>query len=83
MMAIGLLVGVTVSAQRGGGFGQFFGGGGYDAHARSHYPWEIARDSGLLLLSAYLIWQGRTRAALDNLLFPRSVTVPELDHSGV
>jgi uncharacterized membrane protein YphA (DoxX/SURF4 family) len=58
-----------------------FGGGGYDADARSHYPWEIARDGGLLLLSACLVWQGRTRAALDNLLFPRSATVPELDHS--
>jgi uncharacterized membrane protein YphA (DoxX/SURF4 family) len=48
-----------------------FGGGGYDADAASQYPWEIARDVGLLLLSAYLVWQGRTRIALDNLLFPR------------
>jgi hypothetical protein len=47
-----------------------FGGGGYDADAASKYPWEIARDVGLLLLSAYLVWQGRTRLALDNLLFP-------------
>ena len=48
-----------------------FGGGGYDPDAMSKYPWEIARDAGLLALSAYVVWQGRTRLALDNLLFPR------------
>jgi uncharacterized membrane protein YphA (DoxX/SURF4 family) len=48
-----------------------FGGGGYDPDAMSKYPWEIARDVGLLLLSAFVAWQGRTRLALDNLLFPR------------
>ena len=48
-----------------------FGGGGYDADAASTYPWEIARDVGLLALSAYLVWQGRTRLALDNVLFPQ------------
>ena len=47
-----------------------FGGGGYDPDATSEYPQEIARDVGLLALSAYLVWQGRTRLALDNLLFP-------------
>jgi uncharacterized membrane protein YphA (DoxX/SURF4 family) len=68
-----------------------FGGGGYDANAASHYPWEIARDVGLLALSLYLVWQGRTRLALDNLLFPeRTDPALELDpddddvqHSGV
>jgi uncharacterized membrane protein YphA (DoxX/SURF4 family) len=47
-----------------------FGGGGPDPHAASKYPWEIARDVGLLLLSAYLVRQRRTRLALDSLLFP-------------
>jgi uncharacterized membrane protein YphA (DoxX/SURF4 family) len=55
-----------------------FGGGGYDPDAASTYPWEIARDAGLLALSAYLLWQGRTRIALDNLLFPKR-TDPALD----
>jgi uncharacterized membrane protein YphA (DoxX/SURF4 family) len=64
-----------------------FGGGGYDPDAASKYPWEIARDVGLLVLSAYLVWQGRTRLALDNLLFPE-ITDPALvpsddQHSGV
>ena len=50
-----------------------FGGGGYDADAASKYPWEIARDVGLLALSVYLVWEGRTRLALDNVIFrPRT-----------
>nr|WP_246299412.1 MauE/DoxX family redox-associated membrane protein [Nocardioides panaciterrulae] len=46
-----------------------FGGGGFDPNAASKYPWEIARDVGLLLLSGYLVWVGRTRLAVDRLLF--------------
>jgi len=67
-----------------------FGGGGYDPNAADKYPWEIARDVGLLLMSAYLVWQGRTRLALDNLLFPNHDDDADLDlvqlddqHSGV
>jgi uncharacterized membrane protein YphA (DoxX/SURF4 family) len=48
-----------------------FGGGGAQKGASGDYPWEIARDVGLLALSGFLVWQGRTRLALDNLLFPR------------
>ena len=46
-----------------------FGGGGYDPDATSKYPWEIARDVGLLLLSVFLVWLSRSRLALDALLF--------------
>ena len=46
-----------------------FGGGGYDPDATSKYPWEIARDAGLLALSAFLVWLPRSRWALDSLLF--------------
>jgi len=69
-----------------------FGGGGYDPDAASAYPWEIARDLGLLALSAYLVWQRRTRLALDSVLFPqRSYAEADQDleldltddHSGV
>jgi len=57
-----------------------FGGGGYDPDAMSQYPWEIARDAALLLMSAYLVVQRRTRWALDNVLFPsRSDEEPSLD----
>jgi uncharacterized membrane protein YphA (DoxX/SURF4 family) len=49
-----------------------FGDGGYDPNAASHYPWEIARDVGLMLASLYLVWRPRTPYALDNVLLPAS-----------
>ena len=56
-----------------------FGGGGYDANATGDYPWEIARDVGLLLASAFLVVRPRTRRSLDALLFrtPQPVSVTE------
>ena len=48
-----------------------FGGGGANPDASSDYPWEIARDAGLLLLSGYLVWQRKSRLALDSVLFRR------------
>ena len=48
-----------------------FGGGGADPDAISRYPWEIARDSGLLALSLLLVWRPRAPLAVDNLLFPQ------------
>jgi uncharacterized membrane protein YphA (DoxX/SURF4 family) len=47
-----------------------FGGGGFDADATSKYPWEIARDLGLLALSALLVWRPRTPWSADSLMFP-------------
>ena len=47
-----------------------FGGGGYDPNASSKYPWEIARDTALLLLSAYVVLVPRTRVSVDRVLFP-------------
>jgi uncharacterized membrane protein YphA (DoxX/SURF4 family) len=51
-----------------------FGGGGYDENATSAYPWEIARDVGLLLLSADLVWRPRTAISTDAWIFPDSPT---------
>ena len=47
-----------------------FGDGGPDPDAFGKYPWEIARDTGLLLLSLLVVWLRRTPLALDSLLFP-------------
>lgn len=47
-----------------------FGDGGYDPDAFDKYPWEIARDTGLLALSLLLVWLRGTAVAVDNLLFP-------------
>jgi uncharacterized membrane protein YphA (DoxX/SURF4 family) len=55
-----------------------FGGGGADPDASSDYPWEIARDAGLLVLSGFLVWQRSTRLSLDSVLFRRR-TPEELD----
>ena len=49
-----------------------FGDGGYDPNASSAYPWELARDVGLLALSAYVVWLRRTPLALDHLILPRA-----------
>jgi uncharacterized membrane protein YphA (DoxX/SURF4 family) len=46
-----------------------FGGGGFDPDASSKYPWEIARDVGLLALSVSLVWLRSSRFALDSVLF--------------
>jgi uncharacterized membrane protein YphA (DoxX/SURF4 family) len=47
-------------------------GGGTDpaANATAKYPWDIARDVGLLLLSGWLVWRPRTPYAVDNRLLP-------------
>ena len=51
-----------------------FGGGGYDANATEKYPWEIARDLGLLFASLWLVWRPRSRWALDNRLLYDGMT---------
>jgi uncharacterized membrane protein YphA (DoxX/SURF4 family) len=49
--------------------GCFGGGGGPAENATAAYPWEIARDTALMLASLYLVWRPGTPAALDNLVF--------------
>jgi uncharacterized membrane protein YphA (DoxX/SURF4 family) len=46
-----------------------FGGGGFDAGADADYPWEIARDVGLLALSAWLVVRPASRWSLDRAVF--------------
>ena len=56
-----------------------FGDGGPDPDAFSKYPWEIARDTGLLALSLFLLWRPRTPLAVDGVLFPeRTNQEPDL-----
>ena len=45
-----------------------FGGGGYDPNASARYPWEIARDIGLMACSLFVVWQGGGRWAADRWL---------------
>lgn len=53
-----------------------FGGGGFDPNAADKYPWEIARDVALGLLSTFIVFFGNRRWSLDRLLFRRT---PHLD----
>ena len=54
-----------------------FGGGGFDPDASSKYPWEIARDAGLLLVSVLLVIARDTGPGLDRLLFRRKPIASE------
>ncbi len=56
-----------------------FGTGGPDPNAVGKYPWEVARDVGLLALSLYLVWRPRAPYALDGILFP-DTTLKQVDH---
>ena len=47
-----------------------FGSGGPNPDASKQYPWEIARDVGLLALSLFVVWRPRTALAVDSVLFP-------------
>jgi uncharacterized membrane protein YphA (DoxX/SURF4 family) len=45
-----------------------FGGGGFAADATSKYPWEIARDVGLLAAAGWLVALPRTMVSADSWL---------------
>ncbi|GAA1965032.1 DoxX family membrane protein [Nocardioides panacihumi] len=52
-----------------------FGGGGFDPNAASKYPWEIARDAALLLMSVFVVFVRDTGPGLDRLLFRRTAPI--------
>ena len=70
-LLVAFVIGISSAWQRGLSIecGCFGGGSGPAAGARAAYPWEIARDIGLLLMSAWLVWHPRTRWAADNTVF--------------
>lgn len=74
LLQVAFIVGISSVWARGiaincGCFGD--GGATSWADARATYPWEIARDVGLCLLSLLLVWRPRTPLAIDNWLFPK------------
>jgi uncharacterized membrane protein YphA (DoxX/SURF4 family) len=72
VLLLAFIIGISSAWARGLSIdcGCFGGGGGPAANAQAKYPWELARDFGLLLLSGWLTYRPRTRWALDNQLFP-------------
>ncbi len=72
VMLVAFVIGISSAWARGLSIecGCFGGGGGPAEGASAKYPWELARDVGLLALSAYLVWRPRSPYALDARLFP-------------
>lgn len=56
-----------------------FGGGGQIAleEAQAKYPWDLARDVGLMILAGWLVFKPRTPFSLDERLFG-TVALPAL-----
>ncbi|HET7689587.1 MAG TPA: MauE/DoxX family redox-associated membrane protein [Nocardioidaceae bacterium] len=72
VMLVAFIVGISAAWARGLSIecGCFGGGGGPSVGASDKYPWELARDAGLLLASGLLVVRPRTPFALDDRLFP-------------
>jgi uncharacterized membrane protein YphA (DoxX/SURF4 family) len=71
LLLVAFIVGIASAWARGLSIecGCFGGGAGPAENAQEKYPWEIARDVGLLLLSAWLVRRPRTPWSLDATLF--------------
>ena len=69
-LLIVFIVGIASAWARGLSIecGCFGGGAGPTENATAAYPWDIARDVGLLLVSLWLVWRPRTPWAMDNRL---------------
>lgn len=78
LLLVAFVVGVGSAWARGLSIecGCFGGGAGPSANAQAKYPWEIARDLGLLALSAWLVVRPRTPWAVDNRLLPPEPVPP-------
>jgi len=76
LLLLGFVVGISAAWARGMSIecGCFGGGGGRAAGASDKYPWELARDVVLLLLSAYLVVRPRTPYSVDARLLPEAST---------
>ena len=72
VLLVMFVIGVASAWARGMSIecGCFGGGGGPAEGARDKYPWELARDAGLLALSGWLVMRPRTPWALDSYVLP-------------
>jgi uncharacterized membrane protein YphA (DoxX/SURF4 family) len=75
LMLAAFVIGIASAWARGLSIecGCFGGGGSPAANAAAKYPWDIARDVGLLLLSVWLVWRPRSALSLDRRLLPSEV----------
>lgn len=71
LLQIGFIIGIASVWARGIEINcGCFGDGGPNPDAASQYPWEIARDVGLLALSLLLVVRPSTPYSADAVLFP-------------
>ena len=72
LLLAAFIIGISSAWARGLSIdcGCFGGGAGPAANAQAKYPWDIARDAGLLLLSAWLVWRPHTLWSVDAKLMP-------------
>ncbi len=72
LLLVAFIVGIASAWARGLQIecGCFGGGGGPAVNASAAYPWELARDVGLLAASAWLVWRPRTPLSVDRYLLP-------------
>jgi len=75
LMQLAFVIGIASVWARGLSIdcGCFGGGANPTANAQAAYPWDIARDVGLLLLSLLLACRPRTPLSVDNLLLPADI----------
>jgi protein-disulfide isomerase/uncharacterized membrane protein YphA (DoxX/SURF4 family) len=80
VLLVAFVIGISAAWARGLSIecGCFGGGGGPAVGASDKYPWELARDAGLLLLSALLVWRPRTPWSLDERVLPTVAAPPEV-----
>lgn len=73
-MRLAFIIGIASAWARGLQIecGCFGGSGSLVQNASAKYPSEIARDGGLLILSALLVVWPRSKLALDDVLLPAS-----------
>ena len=80
LLVVVFLIAVVSAAARGLSLDcGCFGGGGEVAPGQTAYAGEIVRDLGLLALSVWLVWQPRSRFALDH---PELTRAAELERTG-
>lgn len=75
LMQLAFIIGIASVWARGLSIdcGCFGGGANPTANAQAAYPWDIARDVALMLLSLLLVWRPRTPFAADNVLMPADI----------
>jgi uncharacterized membrane protein YphA (DoxX/SURF4 family) len=71
LLLVAFVIGIASAWARGLQIecGCFGGGGGPAENATAAYPWDIARDLGLLVLCGRLVWRARTPWSVDRVLF--------------